>query len=52
MRRTLAERMPLYESVADFSIRTQGRSVTKSAAEIVDWLAASPCAEWLRQAPD
>ena len=53
MRRTLAERTPLYESVADFSVRTEGRSVGKSAAEIVDWLAASsPCAEWLEQAPD
>ena len=53
MRRTLEERTPLYESVADFSVRTEGRSVARSAAVVVDWLAAtSPCAEWLEQAPD
>ncbi len=53
MRRTLAERTPLYESVANLSVRTEGRSVGKSAAEIVDWLAASStCAERPKQAPD
>lgn len=53
MRRTLEERTPLYESVASLSIMTEGRSVDESATEVVDWLAsASPCAAWLKQAPD
>jgi len=48
MRNTLDQRTPLYESVTDLAVDTEGRTAVESAAEIVDWLdTVSSCADLL-----
>lgn len=49
MRRALEERGPLYESLADHSVDTDGRSPTDAVADILSWLRQlDACRAWLR----
>lgn len=41
MKATLEERRPLYESVADLTVETDGRAPESAANEIIEWLASS-----------
>ena len=51
MRRTLEERGPLYESVADYTIDTDGRSPHETVADILAWLnSLDACGAWFRDA--
>jgi shikimate kinase len=49
MRTTLAERDPLYASVADYSVDTDDRSPEATAEEIIAWLrTVDACGRWVR----
>jgi shikimate kinase len=49
MREALAERAPLYESVADLSVDTDGQAPAEPADTILGWLRReTACGEWLR----